>query len=66
MLECYELVLKHYIVNRATGERFQIEEPIAVAQAFDYRYGGTPIDISRMLDEVKSYLLARMDGEQNG
>ena len=65
MFECYELVLKHYVVNKESGERFQLEEPIAVTQAFDRRYGGSPIIIQGMFDEMKHYVLARMDGEQD-
>jgi len=65
MFECYEIVLKHYVVNRESGEKFLIEEPIGVQQAFDRNYGGTPIIISRMLDEAKAYILAKMDGERD-
>ena len=67
MFESYELVLKHYVVvNCESGEKLLIEEPIAVTQAFDRRYGGKPIIISQMLDEMKAYILARMDGKQDG
>ncbi len=63
VFECYELVLQHYILNEESGERFQIEEPIAVTHTFDRRYSGSPIIIQQMFDEMKSYVLARMDGE---
>lgn len=66
MFECYEIVLKNYVVNSESGEKFLIEEPIAVEHTFDRRFGGTPIIISRMLDEAKAYIVARMDGEQDG
>ena len=63
MFECYELVLQHYMLNKESGERLRIEEPIAVMQIFDRRYGGKPIVINQMFDEMKSHVLARMDGE---
>lgn len=66
MFECYELVLQHYMLDKESGERFRIEEPIGITQVFDRRYGGSPIIINRMFDEMKSHVLARMDGEQDG
>lgn len=63
MFEAYRLTLTHYAVDIATGEKFRLDAPIAIEQVFDRRYGGSPIILNRMLDEMKSYVLANMDKE---
>ena len=61
MMEEYRLVLTHCAVDEETGERFRLDEPICVAQVFDRRYGGSPIILNRMLDEMKAFALAKME-----
>lgn len=61
MSEEYRLVLTHYAVNEVTLERFRLDEPICVAQVFDRRYGGTPIILNRMFDEMKAFVLKKME-----
>ena len=60
MVEAYRLTLTHYVVDKATGEKLSLDDPIAIEQVFDRRYGGSPIILNRMLDEMKSYVLAKM------
>ena len=64
MMEEYRLMLTHYVVNEVTGERFRLEEPIVVTQAFDRRYGGSPIILNRMCDEMKKFVLAMIDDDR--
>ena len=61
MIEAYKLVLTHYAVNEGTGERIRLEEPICVEQIYDRRYGGSPIILNRMCDEMKHYILDKVD-----
>ncbi len=61
MLEAYRMVLTHYAVDRETGERFKLDEPICIEQVFDRTYGGSPILLNRMFDELKAYALARAE-----
>lgn len=61
MFEAYRLTLTHYAVDEATGAKLGLDDPIAIEQVFDRRYGGSPIILNRMLDEMKSYVLAKMD-----
>ena len=65
MFEAYRLTLTHYAVNEVTGEKFKLDDPIATEQMFDRRYGGggRPIILNRMFDEMKSYVLTKMDEE---
>lgn len=63
MFEAYRLTLTHYAIDEITGERFKLDDPITIGQVFDRRYDGSPIILNRMLDEMKSYVLAKMDGE---
>lgn len=60
MFEAYRLTLTHYAVNKTTGEKISLDDPIAIEQMFDRRYGGSPIILNQMLDEMKSYVLAKM------
>ena len=61
MFEAYRLALTHYAVDKTTGEKFSLDDPIAIEQVFDRRWGGSPIILNRMLDEMKSYVLAKMN-----
>lgn len=61
MFEAYRLTLTHYAVNEITGEKFKLDDPIAIEQVFDRRYGGSPIILNQMFDEMKSYVLAKED-----
>ena len=61
MFEAYRLTLTHYAVDEATGEKFRLDLPIATEQVFDRRYGGSPIILNRMFDEMKSYVLEKMN-----
>lgn len=61
MFEAYRLTLTHYAVDEATGEKFRLDNPIAIEKVFDRRHGGSPIILNRMCDEMKSYVLAKMD-----
>ena len=61
MVEAYRLTLTHYAVDKATGERFRLDDPIVIEQVFDRGYGGSPIILNQMLDEMKSYVLAKMN-----
>ncbi len=59
MFEAYKLTLTHYAVDRATGEKFKLDDPIVIEHVFDRRYCGGPIILNQMLDEMKSYVLAK-------
>ena len=61
MFEQYRLVLTHYMINPATGERIKLDEPLCIEQAFDRKYGGSPILLNRMFDEMKAYALTRVE-----
>lgn len=66
MFEAYKLVLTHYAVDEKTGERIRLDYPISVEQVYDRRNGcGSPIMLNRMLDEMKHYVLAKMDEVEN-
>lgn len=66
MFEAYRLTLTHYAVNEVTGEKFRLDDPICTEQMFDRRYGGSPIILNRMFDEMKSYVLAKVDEVDDG
>lgn len=62
MIEAYRLVLTHYAVDEETGERFKLDLPISVEQIFDrkyWEYGGAPIVLNKMFDEMKTYILLK-------
>ena len=61
MIEAYKIVLTHYAVDKTTGEHIKLDEPICVEQVFDRIYGGGPILLNRMFDELKAYALARAE-----
>lgn len=65
MFEKYRLVLTHYAVNSVTGENIKLDEPICIEQVFDRRYGGSPILINRLFDELKAYTLARVERSED-
>ena len=65
MSEEYRLVLTHYVVNEVTGERFRLDEPLCIEQVFDRRYGGSPIILNRMFDELKAYALDKLDRSED-
>lgn len=65
MLEAYRLTLTHYAVNEVTGEKFRLDDPIVGEQTFDRRYGGSLIILNRIFDEMKEYVLTKMDGGNN-
>ena len=58
--EGYRIVLTHYAVDLDTGERAKLDEPIVVEQVFDRTYGGSPIILNRMIDEMKEYVIDRL------
>lgn len=65
MIEQYSLVLTHYAVEETTGDRYTIDEPLCITQAFDRRYCGSPILLNRMFDELKAYALEKVErGEE--
>lgn len=64
MIETYRLVLTHHMVDKETGERIKLDEPICTEYVIDHTYGGVPILLNRMFDELKSYALSRMDGSE--
>lgn len=61
MIEGYKIVLTHYAVDTTTGEHIKLEAPICIEQVFDRKYGGSPILLNRMFDELKNYALARAE-----
>ena len=61
MIEAYKIVLTHYVVDKTTGEHIKLDEPICVEQVFDRTYGGGPILLNRMFDELKAYALSRAE-----
>lgn len=61
MKEIYRLVLTHYVFDEDTEELIRLEEPICVEQVYDRRYGGSPIILNRMCDEMKHYILDKVD-----
>ena len=61
MKEIYRLTLTHYVFDEDTGERIRLEEPICVEQIYDRRYGGSPIILNRMCDEMKHYILDKVN-----
>ena len=63
VFEGYKMVLTHYIVDSDTGKRIVIDEPIITEQVFDRSYGGSPIILNRMFNEMKEYTLNRMAKE---
>lgn len=64
MFEAYRLVLTHYMINEASGEHFKLDEPLCTEQVFDRRYGGSPILLNRMFDELKAYALERVESSE--
>lgn len=66
MIETYRIVLTHYIVDKTTGERIKLDEPICVEYVIDRTYGSGPILLNRMFDELKAYALARAEGSGDG
>ena len=65
MIEEYKLVLTHYAVNMTTGERIKLDEPLCIEQVFDRTYGGSPILLNHMFDELKSYALAKLERSED-
>lgn len=61
MFEAYRLTLSHYAADEKTGEKFNLDDPICIEQIFDRTFGGSPIILNRMLDEMKRMVLAKMD-----
>ncbi len=61
MVEVYRLELSHYMVDEETQERIRLEQPIYVEQVFGRRYDGSQIILNRMLDEMKRYILEKME-----
>ena len=61
MKEIYRLTLTHYVFDEDTEKRIRLEEPICVEQIYDRRYGGSPIILNRMCDEMKHYILNKVD-----
>ena len=61
MIEAYRIVLTHYIVDKTTGERIKLDEPLYIEQVFDRTYGGSPILLNRMFDELKAFALTRLE-----
>ena len=61
IVEAYKIVLTHYMVDTKTGERIKLEEPICYEHAFDRTYGGSPILLNRILDEMKAHVLAEAE-----
>ncbi len=65
MVEEYRLVLTHYAVDKTTGERIKLDDPLCIEQVFDRRYCGSPILLNRMFDELKTYALARAERSED-
>lgn len=63
MIEEYKLVLTHYLVDKTTGERIKLDEPLCIEHVFDRTHCGSPILLNRMFDEMKAYALARAEGK---
>lgn len=63
MYEAYRLTLSHYMVDKNDGTRTELELPIVIEQMFDRTFGGSPIILSRMLDEMKRVVLLKKGEE---
>lgn len=61
MIETYRLVLTHHMVDKETGERIKLDEPICVEYVIDRTYGSGPILLNRMFDELRAYTLAKVE-----
>lgn len=57
MLEVYKLVLTHDMIDEETFEKTKLDEPLCIEHVFDRQYGGIPILLNRMFDELKAYAL---------
>lgn len=64
MLEAYRLTLSHYAVSEDMSEKFKLDDPVVIEQVFDRRFGGSPVVLNRMLDEMKAFVLKKMDEVQ--
>ena len=56
--EVYRLALTHYAVDD-DFTKTPLDEPIVIEQIFDRRFGGSPIILNRMLDEMRVMLLEK-------
>ena len=62
MFETYRLTLTHYIAVPESGEKIILDDPVVIEQSFERNFSsGSPIVLNRMLDEMKSFVLARKD-----
>ena len=62
--EAYKLTLTHYAVDE-NFDKIKLDEPIVVEHIFDRQFGGSPIILNRMLDEMRAYVLNKMDEVDN-
>ena len=56
--EVYSLRLDHYMVDDE-GDRFKLEEPLAVQMIIDRRTMPVPVCLNRMLDMMREEVLRR-------
>lgn len=63
--EAYKLTLTHYAVDDKNLDKIKLDEPIVVEHIFDRQFGGSPIILNRMLDEMRAYVLNKMDEVQD-
>ena len=66
MIEEYKLEFTRYSVNKVTGERVILDEPICVTRTFFSRGASTPIIQGQMLDEMKTLILSLLEGSESG
>ena len=60
VLEQYRLTLSHYIIDD-DGIKHNIDDPIIIEHAFDRRFNGSPIILNRMIDQMKDYVLNKIE-----
>jgi len=65
--ERYTLILRHEIVEPATGDKWQLEPPLAICYTMldPLERSGMVHVINDMLYKMEREFLARMDGNEN-
>lgn len=65
--ERYTLILRHEVVDQKTGDKYQLEPPLAICYTmFDpFERGGVRYAVNNMLHQMEQEFLKRMDGGVN-
>ena len=60
--EIYKLTFEHYILDDEDGKKVRIDDPISVQYVISMPDGvSLPIVINNMIEEMKRYLLEKID-----